>query len=281
MPITAKTVSELRERTGAPLMDCKRALEEAGGDMELAVDNLRKKGLKNADKRAGRKAGAGRVEAVFAPDHHSGAMVLMTSETDFVPPTDDFRALLSKLAKLAFDERVGGPEQLLALPLGSTTVAETVKQLTGKTGENIEVAQASFFDSQRGVVGGYIHHDNKTAALVSLTTGAPADKALEFAKQLGMHITFARPQALSRDQIPADAVERERAVYLDSDEVKAKPEERRAKIVEGKLEKFFADKSLYEQPWFKDADQKVKKVLADALGADSKIAAFALFQVGA
>ena len=281
MDISPKMVAELRERTGAALMDCKRALTACNGDLEAAVDYLRKTGLKSAEKRAGRKAGAGRVQAQFAADNKSGAMVLMTSETDFVPPTDPFKALLSKLVKLTFDKRVASPAQLLEQTLDGRSVQDALKALTAQCGENVELPTLAFYENKNGFVGGYIHHNEKTAGLASVTTKASPDKAAEFLKNLGMHITFAKPMALSREQIPADAVEREKVVYLESEEVKAKPEDKRAMIVKGKLEKFFGTVVLPEQPWFKDDKLTVKKVLADALGPDAKIEAFTLFVVGA
>lgn len=279
MNIDSKLVGKLREASGAPLMDCKRALMEAEGDFEKAFDILRKKGLKAAEKRAGRKAGAGRVGVQIAPDSRSGAVVLMTSETDFVPPTDDFRGLLDKLTALAFERKVGTPGALLEQPLAGANVAEALKALTGKCGENVEVPLVAYFENPRGYVGGYVHHDNKTAGFCSVTTDAPREKALEFLKQLGMHVTFAKPQALKREQIPAEVIERERAVYRDSEDVQSKPEERREKIVQGKLEKFFSTVALAEQPWFKDDKQTVQKVLAAELGAGASIESFALFQV--
>jgi elongation factor Ts len=280
MNIDSKLVGKLREMSGAPLMDCKRALQEANGDFEAAFDILRKKGLKAAEKRAGRKAGAGRTAVKVSADQRSGAVVLMTSETDFVPPTDDFRGLLDKLAAVAFDRKVATVDALLAQPLDGADVAEALKALTGKCGENVELAQVAYFDNPKGYVGGYVHHDNKTAGFCSVTTDAPKDKALEFLKQLGMHVTFAKPQALSREQIGADAIERERGVYRDSEDVKSKPEDRREKIVQGKLEKYFSTVALLEQPWFKDDKQTVAKVLAAELGAGARIEAFALFQIG-
>jgi len=281
MDITPKMVADLRERTGAALMDCKRALVACNGDMNAAEDYLRKTGLKSAEKRAGRKAGAGRVQGQFAADNKSGAMVLMTSETDFVPPTDPFKLLQGKLVKLAFDKRITSPEALLEQTVGSESVQNALKELTAKCGENVELPTLAFYENKNGFVGGYIHHNEKTAGLASVTTKATPEKAAEFLKNLGMHITFAKPQALSREQIPADAVERERVVYLESDEVKAKPEDKRAMIVKGKLEKFFGTVVLPEQPWFKDDKLTVKKVLADTLGPDATIEAFTLFVVGA
>jgi len=281
MTIDSKQVGKLRDMTGAPLMDCKRALQEANGDMEAAIDLLRKKGLKNADKRAGRQAGAGRVDAVYSADAKRGAMVLMTSETDFVPPTDDFKALLRRLTQLAFDKRVNSAGALVEQQSEGVPVTELLKALTGKCGENIEAPKCAYFEVAQGGVGGYTHHDLKTAGFAAVATNADSAKVQEFLKELGMHIVFSRPQALDRSQIAPEAIERERAVYAESDEVLSKPEERREKIVQGKLEKFYGSIALLEQPWFKDDKSTVQKKLAEALGADAKIQAFALFAVGA
>lgn len=279
--ISAKMVSDLRERTGAGLMECKRALEAANGDIEVAIDNLRKAGLKNADKRAGRAAGAGRVGQHRAADSRSAAFVLMTCETDFVPPTDDFMGLLAKLTKLGFDQKVANSATLLAATLDGRPALEAVKALSGKCGENCEVPQALYMANAAGFVGGYIHFDQKIGGFASITTDAPVEKVNEFLNKLGQHIVFARPVAVRRDQIPADVVERERKVYMESEEVLAKPAERREAIVQGKINKFYGTIALEEQPWYLDNAVTVKKMLADTLGAGAKIEAFALFALGA
>jgi elongation factor Ts len=281
MAITAKMVQELRERTGAALMDCKRALESSAGDLEAAIDNLRKAGLKSADKRAGRSTAEGRVQACFAPDGRSGAMVALTSETDFVARTEDFKVLLTKLARVAFERKLASPEALLEQSLEGASVQDAIKGLSGKLGENVQVPKVAFLETPKGQVGGYVHHNDKIAALVAVDSDAPAAKLQAFLKDLGMHVTFARPQALVREEIPAEAVEREKAVLADSEDVKSKPEDKRERILEGKLEKFYAGLALLEQPWFKDDKLSVAKVLAAELGPSARIRGFALFVVGA
>lgn len=281
MTITAKMVQELRERTGAALMDCKRALESSAGDLEAAIDNLRKAGLKSADKRAGRSTAEGRVQASFAPDGRSGAMVALTSETDFVARTEDFKALLTKLTRMALDLKLSSPDALLSQKLDGAPAQEAIKGLSGKLGENVQVPKVAYFECAAGQVGGYVHHNDKIAALVAVESDAPAAKQQAFLKDLGMHVTFARPQALVREQIPAEAIEREKAVIADSEEVKAKPEDKRERIVAGKLEKFYSSLALVEQPWFKDDKLSVAKVLAAELGPKARIQGFALFVVGA
>jgi elongation factor Ts len=281
MAITAKMVQELRERTGAALMDCKRALESSAGDLEAAIDNLRKAGLKSADKRAGRSTAEGRVQACFAPDGRSGAMVALTSETDFVARTEDFKLLLGKLARVAFEKKLASPEALLEQQLEGASVQDAIKGLSGKLGENVQVPKVAFLETAKGQVGGYVHHNDKIAALVAVDSDAPAARLQGFLKDLGMHVTFARPQALVREEIPAEAVEREKAVLADSEDVKSKPEDKRERILAGKLEKFYASLALLEQPWFKDDKLTVAKVLAAELGPTARIRGFALFVVGA
>jgi len=280
MAITAKMVQELRARTGAALMECKRALESSAGDVEAAIDGLRKAGLKSADKRAGRSTAEGRVGAQFAPDGHSGVMLALTSETDFVARTEDFKSLLAKLTQAAFDAKLSTPEALLEQSIDGAAAQEAIKALSGKLGENVQVPQVAFLSNPGGYVGGYVHHNDKVAGLVSVSSKAAPEKVQAFLKDLGMHVTFARPQALQRSEIAPEAVEREKAVIADSEDVKSKPADKHERIITGKLEKFFAGLALVEQPWFKDDKQTVTKVLASELGADATIEGFALFVVG-
>jgi len=282
MAITAKMVSELRERTGAAMMDCKKALTETGGDLEGAVDFLRKSGLKGAEKRAGRDTAEGRVAVHLAADGRVGAIVALTSETDFVARTDDFAALLGELCRHVAEHHPDTPEAMLDQPLagGGTTVGEAIKTLSGKLGENMKVDRICRYENEAGCVGAYVHHDGKSGALISATTQKPAAEAAAFLKNLGMHITAIKPQALSREEIPADVVERERRVILESEELLSKPEDKREMIAKGKLNKFFSESALLEQAWVLDPKTTVQKALAAALGSDAKIEAYSLFLVG-
>jgi elongation factor Ts len=159
-------------------------------------------------------------------------------------------------------------------------VGEAIKSLSGKLGENMRVTQIARFENEKGRIGGYIHHDGKSGALVSLTTDRPAAEVDAFLKTLGMHITALQPEALTRDEIPADVVERERKVYLESEEVQKKPEDKREMIVKGKLEKFYKDSALVDQPWVLEPKTSVSKALAEALGPDAKIERYSLFRLG-
>ena len=283
MDITPKMVQDLRERSGAPLMDCKRALVATTGDIDAAFDHLRKAGLKTADKKAGRSMAAGRIGASIAPGAQSGAMVALSCETDFSANTDDFGALVAKLCAHALRHRPESPEAMLTQPLDGAqgTVDDVLKQLVGKIGENMQVANLATYENKAGRVGAYVHFNNRAGALVSITSDAAPEKTDAFIKELGMHIVSSRPLARSRGEITAETIEREKAVYRESDDLNGKPEDRIGKILEGKLEKFFQGIVLGEQPWVKDPALTVDKALAAALGKNARVEAFSLFQAGA
>jgi elongation factor Ts len=281
-PISAKMVAELRERTGASMMECKRALEAAGGDIEAALDNLRKAGLKSADKRASRDTGQGLVGYAASADGKCGAMVALCCETDFVALNDEYAALLSKICAVALAKPFASVEALNTLPLPGTSgsVEDAIKALIGKIGENIRISQAVRLSTTSGKIASYVHHDKKKGALVAVDTlGKPAD---EFLKDLCMHIvaTMPVPECLSRSEVSAEAIEREKAVLRETDDIKKKPVEMHDKIIQGRLEKYYAERVLPEQPWLKDDKLTVQKVLVAATSAGAKIEAFARFQIG-
>ncbi len=279
MTITSEMVRDLRERTGAGLMECKRALEASKGDIEGAVDNLRKAGLKTADKKADRETGEGRVQAWIGPKMRVGSLVALTCETDFVARTADFGKLLYDISELVAEKNPADADALVALPLkGAASVGETLKLMVGKLGENIKIARMSRLENMQGRIGSYVHHDGKKAALVSVTTGADEDQVGDALKELCQHIVVFNPVASSRTQVPAAAVEREREIYLE--EVKSKPAEMQQKIVAGKLEKFYADQVLPEQKWMKDDTKTVQQILEERLGKGARIEAFVRVQIG-
>ena len=279
MTITSEMVRDLRERTGAGLMECKRALEASKGDIEGAVDNLRKSGLKTADKKADRETGEGRVQAWIGPKMRVGSLVALTCETDFVARTADFGKLLYDISELVAEKNPADVDALAKLPLATgTSVGETLKLLVGKIGENIKIARMARLENMKGRVGSYVHHDGKKAAFVSVTTGVDEDKVGEALKELCQHIVVFNPVASDRAQVPAAAVEREREIYLE--EVKSKPAEMQQKIVAGKLEKFYADQVLPEQKWMKDDTKTVQQILEEKLGKGAKIEAFVRVQIG-
>ena len=278
MAITAQMVRELRERSGAGMMECKKALEATSGNLEEAFDYLRKAGLKAADKKAGREMAEGRVHAVIAADGKAGGLIALTTETDFVVKSDDVVTLIEGLAQHALAQQPASAEAMLAQSYGDSNVEEAVKGVSGKAGENMQLAGAVGYTNPEGRVGAYVHHNFRVGVLVSLTTDADAEKAEAFIKSLGMHVAAIKPEVLSRDDVDAAQLEREKAIYLE--EVKSKPENIQEKIVQGKLEKFYEGIVLLEQPWVMDDKISVQKALEQELGANSKIVAFTQFRIG-
>lgn len=273
-------VRELREETGAAMMDCKKALEACSGDVAAAKDHLRKQGLKTAAKKASRETSEGRVFAVVADDHKSGSIVSVACETDFVARTDDFEAMLTALCKHIAAHKPANAEAMLgqAWDGEEATVEEYLQQVIGKLGENIRIIDCGAFEVAEGRVDSYIHHNDKLGVLVCVKTTADADKAAVFTKDLGLHIAFHKPMCMTRDAVPAEQVERERAVHRDT--VKDKPAEMQDKIIEGKMGKFYSELVLPEQPWVKDDKRSVTKVMTEALGADAEIVGFECYQIG-
>jgi elongation factor Ts len=264
MGISAAEVKELRERTGAGMLDCKKALEETGGDMEAAIDLLRSKGAAKAAKRAGRAASEGTLASHV--ENGVGALVELNCETDFVARTDDFRALARQLAEHVAEhstdlDGAAGGEAVLDQPLMSDgpSVGDVVTDVAAKTGERIVVHRVARFQAESGRVGSYIHMTGKIGVLVEL--GGAADEGL--ARDVAMHVAAARPLAVSGSEIPPEVVERERAVYQEQVRQEGKPENIQAKIVEGKLQKFYKEQALMDQPFVKDPDRTVGQLVGE------------------
>ncbi|MBW3553118.1 MAG: translation elongation factor Ts [Gemmatimonadetes bacterium] len=267
MAITAGQVKELRERTGAGMMDCKNALEEAGGDMEAAIDLLRSRGTAKAAKRAGKEATEGAVGLHIQEGSEVGALVEVACETDFVARTDAFQELASTLAahvatQATGTDGTGDGDALLDQKLsgGEGTVGDRITEVSAKTGERIVVRRFARFEAEDGTVAGYVHLTGKIGVLVELTGSADE----EAARDVAMHVAATRPLSVSADDIPAAVVERERAVYLEQVRNEGKPENIQEKIVDGKIKKFYKDNTLLEQPFVKDPDRTVKAMLGDA-----------------
>lgn len=263
--ISAAQVKELRDSTGAPMMDCKRALQETNGDLDAARTILRERGMAQAAKRAGRETTEGLVGYRLENDH--GTMVAVGSETEPVSKNDEFQTFAKKVLD-AVD--ADGPDAV------ATLEADRV-DLAGKLGENIVIVGAERFEAEPGeTLGAYTHPPaNKIGVLVKLEGGNE-----ELARQLAMHISFAAPEWTSREDVPADVVEAEKQVYLNSDELEGKPEQAKEKIVEGMLTKrFFAAQpggALTEQPWIHEASKTVGAALTEA---GARVVAFRRFSV--
>jgi len=256
--ISAALVKALRDATGAPMMDCKRALQETNGDLDAARTILRERGMAQAAKRAGRETTEGLVGYRLDNGGVEGGratMVAVGSETEPVSKNDEFQRFAEKVLEAVVAD---GPDAVAALE-------EDRVDLAGRLGENIVVVGAERFDAGSGeIVGAYAHPPaNKIGVLVKLAGGSE-----ELARQLAMHISFAAPEWTTREDVPAETIEAERQVYLNSDELEGKPEQAKEKIVEGMLAKrFFAAQpggALTEQPWIHDSAKTVGQALADA-----------------
>ncbi len=276
MTINTKDISELRARTGAGMMDCKKALEEANGDMALASELLRKKGIAKAEKRAGRDASQGLVVIDAAADGSLGAMVELNCETDFVARNDDFLALAKKLSAHALATSPVGVslEGFLAEAMDGTTIEEVVKLASGKTGEAVSVKRVAKFG---GAVGEYRHFNGQVGVLVEMA-GVTGDAALALAREVALHIASADPIAVSTTDIPVELLDRERRIAEEQVAAEGKPEAIRPKIVDGKVKKFAADRALLEQPFIKDESVTVGAMVARLAGAS--VVRFARFKVG-
>ena len=285
MTITAKMVSELREKTGAGMMDCKKALEAAGGDLDGAIDHLRRAGMRSAAKKASRETAEGRVFSNLAEDARRGHLVGLACETDFLSSSEGFLGFVEKLARTVQacdpDGVSEGERALLVQDFeDGGNVQTAIQGAVGQFGENIQVAQFVRMENAEGRVGVYIHHDKKQGAIVSVTTGADAEKAASVLKSLCQHIVVFPADYLNRDEVPGEALDREREVIAQSEEVKSKPENIRGKIVEGKLNRFYSERCLVDQPWIHDDKQSVGKFLEKALGAGTRIESFSRVKLG-
>ncbi|MFZ5623555.1 MAG: translation elongation factor Ts [Gemmatimonadota bacterium] len=277
MAITAKDVSELRARTGAGMMDCKKALEEANGDMAKAAEILRAKGIAKAEKRAGRSASQGLV--VIAGGETGAAMIELNTETDFVARTEDFVQLARELAAHTLTQPAGqgDGEALATTTFRGKALKEAIQEVSGKTGEALAFKRWAHFAPANGVVGTYLHHNGQVGVLVELT-GAMGDEAVALAKDIALHIASADPMGVEEKDIPADVLARERRIAEEQVAAEGKPEQIRARIVEGKLKKFVAERTLVAQPFVKDETRTVGDLLKAVKGA--AVARFARFKVG-
>lgn len=285
--ITAALVKELREKSGAGMMDCKKALQETGGNIEEAQDWLRKKGLATAAKKSGRAASEGLVGMIT--DGKSGVVVEVNSETDFVARNETFQGFVRNVTKVA--QSVGGDLEKLkaaAYPGTGRTVAEELTHNIATIGENMNLRRSAGLSVGKGVVAGYIHNKladdlGKIGVLVALESDGDATKLEALGKQIAMHVAAARPQWLSVDEVDATALDRERDVLSEQARASGKPEEIIAKMVEGRLRKYYEEVVLLEQVFVMDSEKKIAKVVETAaadIGAPVKLSGFARFELG-
>lgn len=285
--ITAKMVMALRENTGQAMMDCKKALIESNGNMEDAVDILRKKGMAVIDKRAGKATSEGRVVGKIANDGKTGSLFALCSETDFTAKNEEFVAATDQILEslAGSNGELTGAAALGDLQISSgEKVSDIINNLVSKTGEKIELGDfAHFYLVGGGLLHCYIHFNNKVGAMVQLETdGDPsADELKTLGADLTMHITACRPSALSRDELDQALVEKERALAVE--QVKGKPENIIDKIVDGKMNKWYAEIVLLEQAFAKDDSMQIKDVIEETgkkMGSPITLKRFARIQVG-
>jgi elongation factor Ts len=265
MAISASQVMELRAATGAGMMDCKKALEEVGGDMDAAKDYLRKKGIAIAAKKSSRETNEGGVAIRIAEDHRSAAIVQLACETDFVARNEQFTALLERLAAqvLAKGDADVPAQKLLQ---GKGSVADLITESIAKLGENVQLLGAARMALDGpGTIGGYVHSNSKIGVLVALASDkAVAGDALDvLAKDLAMHVAASQVAAVRAEEIDPDVLAHEREIYAAQARESGKPAEIVEKMVQGRLGKFVKEVSLLEQPFVKDPERTVKQLVAE------------------
>ena len=266
--VTAALVKDLRERTGAGMMDCKKALTENGADIEAALDWLRKKGLAAAQKKAGRTAAEGLIG--MALEDGRGALVELNSETDFVARNEGFQAAVAKLAELGLTVE-GGIDALKGSEIEGQTAEEYVTGLIATIGENMNLRRYATIEVEEGIVAGYVHSAaapglGKIGVLVGLESSGDKEKLAALGKQIAMHVTSANPRWVGRDDVDETTVERERAILVDQAKASGRPDHVIEKMVDGRMRKYYEEVVLAEQAFIMDTDKSVGKVLEEAVG---------------
>ena len=270
MAITASLVKELRERTGSGMMECKKALVETDGDIEAAAELMRKSGAAKADKKAGRVAADGAIKVTVSEDGKSAAILEINSETDFVAKDDNFQAFADDVLTTVAQQKPASVEALSAMALSNGQSVEEARQaLIAKVGENIQVRRFEIIESENAIAS-YLH-----GARIGVLVDSSADSAM--ARDIAMHIAATNPQFVDRDSVPTEFVEKEKAILIAQAESSGKPAEIIEKMIQGRLDKFLAEVTLLGQPFVKDPDQKVEKLLADS---GTSVSGFVRYEVG-
>jgi len=281
--ITAKSVKELRDKTGAGMMDCKKALTETNGDVEKAVEVLREKGLAAAAKKAGRVAAEGIVKTFVSEDNKKASIVEVNCETDFVAANEEFVGFAENVAELVANTSVETVEELLNEKLGDATVQETLTALVAKLGENMTVRRFERLSLDNGAIESYIHGGGRIGVLVEVSTEGDANVAKEVAKEVCMQVAAANPLFLNRDSVDQEALEKEKEIYRVQALNEGKPEKIVEKMVMGRIQKYFKEVCLVDQVWVKDGDKTIIKLLEEKskeAGAPMTITKFVRFERG-
>jgi len=288
MNISAGLVKKLREKTGAGMMDCKRALQESDGDIEKAVDHLRKQGIAKAAAKSQRTAREGLIAANISPDKRSGVILELNCETDFVARTDDFKALTQRLIKRAEALFSDGGQARLEQMRKDESVSEEINNIIAKLGENINLSRLSALKlapGTEGKVGVYVHPGDRLGVLVVMAGdhGTEEEDFSLLLKDMSMQIAAANPSVIERQELPPEALEREREIYSQLAKSEGKPEKIIDRIVSGRMEKYYQDTCLLEQSFIKDQDKTVGELMnetARKLGGEIKVQGFLRFRLG-
>jgi len=283
MAITSELVKQLREKTGAGMMDCKKALEETGGDFEKAIEYLRKKGAAVAAKRAERTANEGLVLTRLSEDSKTAAIIELNCETDFVAKSDAFIELANKIADLVFANNFNSVDEVLNAKVNGLTVTDLINEAVGKIGEKIQLSRFKKVNVETGSIVDYIHPGSKLGVLVifEYTKPVPADFRT-FGRDIAMQVAAMRPMTVSRDEVDKELVEKEIEIYKTQARNEGKPEQVLERIAQGKLEKFYQDVCLLEQPFVKDGSKSVGELIKsynDANQTDVKVKQFVRFHL--
>jgi len=271
--ITAALVKELRDRTGAGMMDCKKALAAVEGDMDKAIDFLREKGLAAAAKKAGRIAAEGVVGSYVSKDKKTGVIVEVNCETDFVGKTDDFKAIVNSIVEHIAVTQPADMDILMASKLNGKTIADIVTETIAKIGENIAVRRFARYEAlSDGLIAAYIHAGGKIGVLVNMKGGSA-----DLGKDIAMHIAATNPSYLDRTQVSATEVEHEKQILSEQAHNEGKPEKIIEKMVLGRIQKYYKEVCLVEQEFVKDPDQTIGKLLKDN---NAEVIEFVRFQMG-
>ncbi|MFW5855872.1 MAG: translation elongation factor Ts [Bacillota bacterium] len=265
MGISMEDVKELRERTGAGVLDCKKALSEKDGDIEAAVEYLRQKGMAEADKKSGRVAAEGRVNVVINNDRSEGVIAEINSETDFVAKNDNFIELVNKISDHLMQSEADTVEEVMAegwYENENKDVDTVIKEAIASIGENINLRRFQRFETD-GFVEGYIHMDGKIGVLVDLE-GELSDENLKTAKNIAMHIAASAPQFINREDVDQEVIDKEKEIYREQMLNEGKPEHIIDNIVEGKMDKYFTQICLVEQEYVRDTDMTVGELLEES-----------------
>ncbi len=272
MQITAAMVKELRERTGSGMMECKKALQEAEGDIDLAIENMRKSGLAKADKKAGRVAAEGRVIISISDDGKQAAIVEVNCETDFVSGGDDFINFATSIAQAALANKPASVEELSALQIdGGDTIEKTRQEMVAKIGENIQIRRFENLSSDSGSFGSYLH-GTRIAVLVEMENGNE-----ELIKDVAMHIAASRPECVAEDDVPAEMLEKEKEILRAQALESGKPADIVEKMLTGRIRKYLAEITLLGQAFVKDPDKSVGALLNES---NASVTRFIRYEVG-